>query len=91
MDEKDKMDPHCCDEKYSDKEQIIALVLSIVLGGVGAGRWYIGNWEYGFLMLALFIVLLGTVFLVICKYKKVNVIGYFLWGLAFLIWLVLVS
>ena len=29
------------DSTYSDKEQRVALLLSIFVGGTGAGRWYI--------------------------------------------------
>ncbi|MEU6535123.1 TM2 domain-containing protein [Streptomyces sp. NPDC047000] len=28
---------------YSDKSKIVAGILQIFLGGLGAGRWYVGN------------------------------------------------
>jgi TM2 domain-containing membrane protein YozV len=30
-------------EPYSDKQKIVAGLLQLFLGGVGAGRWYLGN------------------------------------------------
>ena len=30
-------------EPYSDKSKIVAGLLELFLGGVGAGRWYLGN------------------------------------------------
>ena len=32
------------DTKYSDKEQLVALLLSIFLGGAGGGRFYVGDY-----------------------------------------------
>jgi TM2 domain-containing membrane protein YozV len=30
-------------EPYSDKSKLVAGLLELFLGGVGAGRWYLGN------------------------------------------------
>eukprot|EP01083_Nonionella_stella_P200865 735208_1 len=49
MDDDD--DDDVSDDKYSDKKQVIAFVLSLCLGGVGAGRFYIG--DYGLASLKL--------------------------------------
>ena len=48
MQEKDKNLPT---QKYSDKSQITAYLLSVVFGGFGAGRFYVGYYELGILKL----------------------------------------
>ena len=44
------------DSRYSDKKQKVALLLSIFVGGTGAGRWYIGEYVGASCKLILFIL-----------------------------------
>ena len=47
--------------KYSEKEQYIALLLSLFFGGIGAGRFYVGHYVIASLKLALFMLTMFTI------------------------------
>eukprot|EP01084_Bolivina_argentea_P248154 415071_1 len=71
----DSMDSNDHDE-YSNKEQYVALILSICLGGVGGGRWYIGDYPYGLLMLLLFVMVITAVIaFTVCPEYQVRMTG----------------
>eukprot|EP01083_Nonionella_stella_P092735 259679_1 len=58
-------------QKYSDKKQIIALILSVALGAVGAGRFYIGDHILGAWKLTLYMVLIcAPCAVLLCKRCK---------------------
>ena len=38
-------------KKYSDKKQLTAFLLTVFLGWLGAGQFYVGRWFYGFIKL----------------------------------------
>eukprot|EP01084_Bolivina_argentea_P269759 458544_1 len=76
--------------EYSDKEQSTALILAIVLGGVGGGRWYIGDYAQASLMLVLFITLNLCLILFIIFPAPGENYQYCLFCFSFLIWVGLV-
>eukprot|EP01084_Bolivina_argentea_P202632 346186_1 len=53
-------------EAHSDKEQLIAFLLSLTLGCVGAGRFYIGDYGFGSLKLILNLLVLVGPFIALC-------------------------
>lgn len=58
----DELDEH----KYSEKKQLVALLLSIFLGEFGADRFYVGRYPSGFIKLLLPLILCCTVFCIFC-------------------------
>ena len=55
------------DEEYSDKKQLVAFLLCVMLGQVGAGRWYAGSYGLASFKMILFLsIMIGLCLLIFC-------------------------